>query len=106
MSPCDPEAHYLGFLHGEELAACLVAADILIFPSRTDTFGLVNLGAVASGVSVAAYPVMGPLDIVQDGVNGALDEGLARAAARALKIDPRTCRARAAVGLGHLHPAV
>jgi len=90
-----PQAHFLGFRFGEELAAYLAAADILVFPSRTDTFGLVNLEAMASGVPVAAYPVTGPIDVVEDGVTGALDEDLARAAARALKLDPRACRERA-----------
>ena len=90
-----PQARFLGFRFGNDLAAHLAAADILVFPSRTDTFGLVNLEAMASGVPVAAYPVTGPVDVVEDGVTGALDEDLARAAARALKIDPRACRERA-----------
>ena len=90
-----PQARFLGFRFGNDLAAHLAAADILVFPSRTDTFGLVILEAMASGVPVAAYPVTGPIDVVEDGVTGALDEDLARAAARALKIDPRACRERA-----------
>jgi glycosyltransferase involved in cell wall biosynthesis len=90
-----PQVRFLGFRFGEDLAVHLAAADILVFPSRTDTFGLVNLEAMASGVPVAAFPVTGPIDVVEDGVTGALDEDLARAAARALKIDPRACRARA-----------
>jgi glycosyltransferase involved in cell wall biosynthesis len=90
-----PQALFLGFRFGNDLAAHLAAADVLVFPSRTDTFGLVNLEAMASGVPVAAYPATGPIDVVEDGVTGALDEDLARAAARALKIDPRACRERA-----------
>ena len=90
-----PQARFLGFRFGDDLAAHLAAADVLVFPSRTDTFGLVNLEAMASGVPVAAYPVTGPIDVVEDGVTGALDEDLARAAARALKLDPRACRERA-----------
>ena len=90
-----PHVRFLGFRFGEDLAAHLAAADILVFPSRTDTFGLVNLEAMASGVPVAAFPVTGPIDVVEDGVTGALDDDLARAAARALKIDPRACRTRA-----------
>ena len=67
----------------------------MVFPSLTDTFGLVNLEAMACGVPVAAFPVAGPIDVVEDGVTGALDEDLARAALRALTIDPKTCRDRA-----------
>jgi glycosyltransferase involved in cell wall biosynthesis len=67
----------------------------MVFPSRTDTFGLVNLEAMACGVPVAAYPVTGPIDVIEDGVTGALDEDLAAAAVRALKVDPQACRARA-----------
>jgi glycosyltransferase involved in cell wall biosynthesis len=66
-----------------------------VFPSRTDTFGLVNLEAMACGVPVAAYPVTGPIDVIEDGVTGALDTDLAAAALRALKIDPDACRAHA-----------
>jgi glycosyltransferase involved in cell wall biosynthesis len=90
-----PAAVYAGFRFGEDLAAHIAAADVLVFPSRTDTFGLVNLEAMACGVPVAAYPVTGPIDVVQDGVTGALDTDLARAAERALRIDPRACRERA-----------
>jgi glycosyltransferase involved in cell wall biosynthesis len=90
-----PEATYVGFQFGEDLAAHVAAADVLVFPSLTDTFGLVNLEAMACGVPVAAYPVTGPIDVVDDGVTGALDQDLALAALRALRIDPRACRERA-----------
>jgi glycosyltransferase involved in cell wall biosynthesis len=90
-----PAAHYVGFRFGEDLACHLAAADVLVFPSLTDTFGLVNLEAMACGVPVAAFPVTGPIDVVQDGVTGALDTDLARAAERALRIDPQACRERA-----------
>jgi glycosyltransferase involved in cell wall biosynthesis len=90
-----PDALYAGFRFGEDLAAHLAAADVLVFPSLTDTFGLVNLEAMACGVPVAAFPVTGPIDVVQDGVTGALDTDLARAASRALMLDPRACRERA-----------
>lgn len=90
-----PQALYAGFRFGEDLAAHLAAADVLVFPSLTDTFGLVNLEAMACGVPVAAFPVTGPIDVVQDGVTGALDTDLARAACRALKLEPRACRERA-----------
>ena len=90
-----PDAVYAGFRFGEDLAAHIAAADVLVFPSRTDTFGLVNLEAMACGVPVAAFPVTGPIDVVQDGVTGALDTDLARAAQRALCVDPHACRERA-----------
>lgn len=92
-----PEAIFLGSLSGEELASAYCAADCFVFPSRTDTFGLVVIEALACGLPVAAYPVAGPLDIVGTegrGPNadfvatvGALDEDLASAVARALQLD-------------------
>jgi glycosyltransferase involved in cell wall biosynthesis len=90
-----PAAQFLGFRHGEDLAVNLAAADVMVFPSRTDTFGLVNLEAMACGVPVAAYPVTGPIDVIEDGVTGALDVDLARAARRALVVKPAACRERA-----------
>ena len=90
-----PDASFLGFRFGEDLARHLAAADVMVFPSRTDTFGLVNLEAMACGVPVAAYPVTGPIDVVADGVTGALDLDLAAAARRALNIDPKACREHA-----------
>lgn len=90
-----PEAVYAGYRHGEELAAYIAASDVFVFPSRTDTFGLVLLEAMACGVPVAAYPVTGPKDVVTHGVNGMLDEDLRAAALGALKLDPRACREHA-----------
>jgi glycosyltransferase involved in cell wall biosynthesis len=90
-----PDATFLGYRFGEDLARHLAAADVMVFPSRTDTFGLVNLEAMACGVPVAAYPVTGPIDVIQDGVTGALDADLASAARRALEIDPNACREHA-----------
>jgi len=90
-----PDAIFTGYKFAEDLARHLAAADVMVFPSRTDTFGLVNLEAMACGVPVAAYPVTGPIDVIEDGVTGALDLDLANAALRALKIDPKACRARA-----------
>jgi glycosyltransferase involved in cell wall biosynthesis len=90
-----PEAVYAGYRFGEDLARHLAASDVMVFPSLTDTFGLVNLEAMACGVPVAAYPVAGPIDVVENGVTGALDEELSRAARRALAIDPQKCRERA-----------
>ena len=90
-----PDATFLGYRFGEDLAMHLAAADIMVFPSRTDTFGLVNLEAMACGVPVAAYPVTGPIDVIEDGVTGCLGTDLAAAARRALEVDPGACRARA-----------
>jgi glycosyltransferase involved in cell wall biosynthesis len=88
-----PQACFVGYQHGEELARHLAAADVMIFPSLTDTFGLVNLEAMACGVPVAAFPVTGPVDVIDDGVTGALDWDLAAAARRALLASPAACRA-------------
>ena len=73
-----PEARFLGKKSGVELAGCYAGADVFVFPSRTDTFGLVMIEALACGTPVAAFPVAGPLDIVTDDV-GALSEDLGRA---------------------------
>ncbi|HCO44524.1 MAG TPA: alpha-mannosyltransferase [Gammaproteobacteria bacterium] len=86
-----PTVRFTGFKHGEDLARHLAAADVFVFPSRTDTFGLVLLEAMASGVPVAAYPVTGPRDVVVPGVTGALHEDLGRAARQALHLDPAAC---------------
>ncbi len=90
-----PGATFTGYKFGDELASHLAAADVMVFPSRTDTFGLVNLEAMACGVPVAAYPVTGPIDVIEDGVTGALDVDLAAAAVRALQVESHGCRARA-----------
>ncbi|MCM2312685.1 MAG: glycosyltransferase family 1 protein [Steroidobacteraceae bacterium] len=90
-----PQAVFAGYRHGEDLAAHISASDVFVFPSRTDTFGLVLLEAMACGVPVAAYPVTGPIDVVRDGVTGVLDEDLRRAALAALELDPATCRTHA-----------
>jgi len=86
-----PAAHFLGPRFGLELARLLSAADVFVFPSRTDTFGLVMLEAMACGVPVAAFPVPGPLDVIRDGSTGAMDEDLAAAVFRALGMDPSAC---------------
>jgi glycosyltransferase involved in cell wall biosynthesis len=90
-----PGARFVGYKFGEELASHVAAADVFVFPSRTDTFGLVLLEAMACGVPVAAYPVTGPIDVVRNGVTGVLDEDLSAAAEAALKIPPENCRAHA-----------
>lgn len=100
-----PTVHFLGRRAGEDLAEIYRAADVFVFPSRTDTFGLVMLEALASGVPVAAYPVQGPLDVIGiegrgvipgfDRPVGALDVDLDRAIGQALACDPADCRAHA-----------
>jgi glycosyltransferase involved in cell wall biosynthesis len=75
-----PDAYYFGFLRGEALASAYAHADVFVFPSKTDTFGLVMVEALASGVPVAAYPVEGPKDIIQNGMGiGHLSENLQEA---------------------------
>jgi len=88
-----PDAHFLGQLEGETLAAYLAAADVFVFPSRTDTFGLVQLEALACGVPVAAYPVPGPQDVIGKDPVGALNEDLGSACLKALTISRADCRA-------------
>ena len=87
-----PAAKFLGQKTGEELVRAYAASDVFVFPSRTDTFGLVMLEALACGVPVAAYPVQGPLDVVGDAPVAALDEDLAAACRRALTISREACR--------------
>lgn len=87
-----PQALFLGEKHRDDLAAIYSAADVFVFPSRTDTFGLVMLEALSCGVPVAAYPVPGPLDVVGNTSVGVLDEDLRAAALRALEIDRAACR--------------
>jgi glycosyltransferase involved in cell wall biosynthesis len=87
-----PEVRFVGAKQGLELACYYAAADVFVFPSRTDTFGIVMLEAMASGVPVAAYPVRGPIDIVTSGQTGYLSEDLRDAALSARTLDPKTCR--------------
>lgn len=87
-----PEARFVGYRHGEELARYMAAADVFVFPSLTDTFGLVMLEALASGVPVAAFPVQGPLDVILSERVGCLHEDLKAAVSEALKLDPKECR--------------
>ncbi len=86
-----PDAHFLGPKYGADLAAHLAAADVFVFPSRTDTFGLVLLEAMACGLPIAAYPVTGPIDIIQAGTTGILDDNLAHAVHAALQLDRSAC---------------
>lgn len=91
-----PDVVFVGEQHGEALARHFAAADIFVFPSRTDTFGLVLLEALACGVPVAAYPVPGPLDVVGINGPGCLDEDLALAVTHAVERGaPEACRTHA-----------
>jgi glycosyltransferase involved in cell wall biosynthesis len=82
-----PDAVFVGTKRGAELASYFRRADVFVFPSRTDTFGLVLAEAMASGTPVAAFPVRGPIDVVKDPVAGVLDEDLGAAALAALRLD-------------------
>jgi glycosyltransferase involved in cell wall biosynthesis len=81
-----PDVHWLGVQPHDSLARYYCAADAFVFPSRTDTFGLVMLEAMACGCPVAAYPVTGPIDVVTPGVSGVLDVDLRRACLQALQL--------------------
>lgn len=87
-----PHARFVGMKSGEELAGFFRRSDAFVFPSRTDTFGLVILEALASGVPVAALPVHGPIDVVKEASAGVLDWDLRRAALAALDLDRANCR--------------
>lgn len=87
-----PDAYFLGKKTGSELAGCYAGADVFVFPSRTDTFGLVMIEALACGTPVAAFPVAGPMDIVTDDV-GALSEDICRAIDAARYCDRNACAA-------------
>ena len=87
-----PDVIFKGLKRGNELADIYAAADVFVFPSKTDTFGIVMLEAMACGVPVAAYPVAGPGDIILDGKTGCLGDNLKEAMEEALLLDRRDCR--------------
>jgi len=109
-----PAVHFAGVFPQSELARVYRAADVFVFPSRTDTFGLVLLEAMACGTPVAAYPVAGPLDVVGNSGGGVLHDDLATACLQALQLDRAHVR-RVAEGFSwaaataqfeaHLHPS-
>jgi glycosyltransferase involved in cell wall biosynthesis len=88
-----PEVKFVGVLAPQPLAQLYSSADVFVFPSRTDTFGLVMLEALACGTPVAAYPVQGPIDVVGASAVAVLDDDLRKAALHALRIDRSACRA-------------
>ncbi len=100
-----PDAHFTSAKHGEDLARLYAQADVFVFPSRTDTFGLVMLEALASGLPVAAFSVPGPLDVIGpaghgvrpdfDAPVGALSDSMPESIAAAQCCRPEDCRAYA-----------
>ena len=100
-----PQVRFAGYRFGSELAALLSGSDVLVFPSLTDTFGLVMIEALACGVPVAAFPVPGPLDVLEPGVTGVLHEDLALAVSGALRLDRRACLAAAGAFTWHFATA-
>jgi glycosyltransferase involved in cell wall biosynthesis len=90
-----PDARFTGYRKGEALAQTIAQADVFVFPSRTDTFGIVLIEAMACGVPVAAFPVPGPIDVIEDGVTGILSEDLHTAAVQALNLSRHACVAAA-----------
>ena len=90
-----PQVRFLGRKTGLDLAQHVAAADVFVFPSLTDTFGVVLIEAMACGLPAAAYPVTGPKDVIVHGQTGWLDQNLGLAVEKALQMDPDRCRARA-----------
>ena len=86
---------FVGYKHGQELVDWLSLADVFVFPSRTETFGLVALEALACGIPVAAHDVMGPRDIITNGKDGYLSDTLEEAALKCLELSREECRATA-----------
>lgn len=108
-----PNAVFTGYQGDEQFAWMMACADVKVFPSRTDTFGLVQIEAMACGVPVAAYPVAGPIDIIRNRQGGVLSEDLREAALDALTLDKNAARQTALTYswddcarqlLGYLHP--
>jgi glycosyltransferase involved in cell wall biosynthesis len=91
-----PDVRFVGYKMGEELAQHLADADVFVFPSHTDTFGLVMLEALACGVPIAAFPVQGPKDVILDQRVGCLNEDLRQAALQAMSLNSADCRDYAA----------
>jgi glycosyltransferase involved in cell wall biosynthesis len=92
LSKAYPDAVFVGSKQGEELADIYASADVFVFPSLTDTFGLVLLEALASGVPVATFPAAAPRDVIGDAPVGRIDADLQRACLEALELDRGACR--------------
>jgi glycosyltransferase involved in cell wall biosynthesis len=82
-----PDVHFVGAKRGKELANYYQQADVFVFPSKWDTFGLVQIEAMACGTPVAAYPVQGPVDVIDNNVTGVMDNDLVVATNKALELD-------------------
>lgn len=85
-----PDVSFVGAKRGESLAYYYNLADVFVFPSKWDTFGLVMIEAMACGTPVAAYPVQGPLDVIDKNITGSMNHNLQQAVVRALDIDRET----------------
>ena len=92
LSVAYPGCRFLGYKFGRDLARHQAGADVFVFPSKTDTFGIVMLEAMACGLPVAAFPVTGPLDVVRHGETGFLDDDLGIACREASKLDSSAAR--------------
>jgi glycosyltransferase involved in cell wall biosynthesis len=90
-----PAVAWLGYLKGQALVDEYAQADVFVFPSKTDTFGLVMLEANACGTPVAAFPTTGPIDVISEGIIGCLDNDLGKAVRRALNVPRENCRRHA-----------
>ena len=82
-----PAVEFVGFKTGVDLARYYANADVFVFPSKWETFGIVMIEAMACGTPVAAYPVSGPLDVVDEGITGCMDDNLATAVAKCLTLN-------------------
>ena len=87
-----PQCHFPGYKFGRDLARHIAGADVFVFPSKTDTYGIVMLEAMACGLPVAAFPVTGPIDVVRHGQTGVLNTNLKHACKSALGLDAGECR--------------
>jgi glycosyltransferase involved in cell wall biosynthesis len=87
-----PDAQWRGFRFGRELSEHYASADCFVFPSRSETFGNVLLEALASGLPVASVPAPGPIDLIDEGDNGAIDDDLFAACQRAIRCAPERAR--------------
>ena len=86
-----PDALFLGYKYKEDLAQWYSGASCFVFPSKTDTYGIVMIESLASGTPVAAYPVTGPIDIIQNNLNGYLSDDLEYAIQKAIKVSSNSC---------------